>query len=51
MDNHLGLAAWRWLFIFDFIISIPVALFGFFCCPGTYKRIRAGALGYDLEVS
>lgn len=34
MDGRLGLAAWRWLFIFDFILGIPVAIFGFFVCPG-----------------
>ncbi|KAE8388716.1 major facilitator superfamily domain-containing protein [Aspergillus alliaceus] len=33
MNHHMGLAAWRWVFIFDFVIGIPVALFGFFCCP------------------
>lgn len=38
MNHRLGLTAWRWLFIFDFIIGIPVALFGFFCCPGTYRQ-------------
>ncbi|GAD95623.1 pantothenate transporter, putative [Paecilomyces variotii No. 5] len=40
MDHRLGLAAWRWLFIFDFIISSPVALFGFFCCPDEPKSSR-----------
>ena len=35
MNNRLGLAAWRWVFIFDFIIGIPIAVFGLFCCPGT----------------
>ncbi|OKL61274.1 hypothetical protein UA08_03349 [Talaromyces atroroseus] len=40
MDNHLGLAAWRWLFIFDFIIGIPVAVFGFFCCPNEPKSSK-----------
>ncbi|KAH8705509.1 major facilitator superfamily domain-containing protein [Talaromyces proteolyticus] len=40
MNHHLGLAAWRWLFIFDFIIGIPVALFGFFCCPDEPKSSR-----------
>lgn len=33
MDGHLGLRAWRWLFIFDFCLGIPVAIFGFFTCP------------------
>lgn len=34
IDNALGHSSWRWLFILDFVISLPVALFGFFCCPG-----------------
>ncbi|KAK2603420.1 hypothetical protein QQS21_004370 [Conoideocrella luteorostrata] len=33
MNHALGIANWRWLFILDFAISLPVALFGFFCCP------------------
>ncbi|KAJ6445401.1 Protein phosphatase 2C [Purpureocillium lavendulum] len=40
MNNRLGLAAWRWLFIFDFIISIPIAVLGFFVCPDEPKARR-----------
>ncbi|KAI3052383.1 hypothetical protein CBS147353_11552 [Aspergillus niger] len=40
MNGALGLASWRWVFIFDFILGIPVALFGFFCCPDEPKRNR-----------
>jgi hypothetical protein len=29
-----GLAGWRWLFIIDGIISLPIALMGFFIFPG-----------------
>ncbi|WOO79065.1 Pantothenate transporter liz1 [Vanrija pseudolonga] len=29
-----GLAGWRWLFIIDAIITLPIALFGFFFLPG-----------------
>jgi len=44
MNNRLGLAAWRWLFIFDFIISIPIAVLGFFVCPGkSHHSLGAGA--------
>ena len=39
MNGRLGLASWRWVFIFDFIIGIPIAIFGFFCCPGMYIRM------------
>lgn len=34
MNGKVGLASWRWVFIFDFIIGIPIAIFGFLCCPG-----------------
>lgn len=29
MDGKGGLSAWRWLFIFDFILAVPVAIYGF----------------------
>ncbi|KGO77033.1 Major facilitator superfamily domain, general substrate transporter [Penicillium italicum] len=40
MNGRLGLASWRWVFIFDFIIGIPIAIFGFFCCPDEPSRDR-----------
>jgi MFS transporter, ACS family, pantothenate transporter len=33
MDGHLGLAGWRWLFIFCGIISLPGAFWGFYAAP------------------
>lgn len=30
-----GLAGWRWLFVIDVIITIPIAIIGFFTIPGT----------------
>ncbi|KAF2163221.1 hypothetical protein M409DRAFT_68536 [Zasmidium cellare ATCC 36951] len=33
MNGVDGLASWRWLFIFNAILGIPVALIGFFFCP------------------
>lgn len=29
MGGRGGLAAWRWLFIFDFILAVPIAIYGF----------------------
>ena len=29
MHGKGGMSAWRWLFIFDFILAIPVAIYGF----------------------
>ncbi|KAK7754494.1 hypothetical protein SLS62_003514 [Diatrype stigma] len=33
MDGRAGLAAWRWLFVFDGIIGVPIALYGYFAIP------------------
>lgn len=34
LDGKTGLAGWRWLFIIDFCITMPIALYGFVCFPG-----------------
>lgn len=31
MEGRGGMSAWRWLFIFDFILAIPVAVYGIVC--------------------
>ncbi|KAL6704494.1 hypothetical protein ACN47E_008123 [Coniothyrium glycines] len=41
MNGTHGLAGWRWLFIMDAIISIPVALWGFFGLPDRPHNTRA----------
>lgn len=41
MDGKGGLSAWRWLFIFDFVLAVPVALYGFVCFPDTPQTTRA----------
>ncbi|KAJ5888980.1 Major facilitator superfamily domain general substrate transporter [Penicillium taxi] len=33
MNGRGGLAAWQWLFIFDGILGIPIALYGFWAIP------------------
>lgn len=35
LDGHDGLAGWRWAFIINAIITLPVALLGYFILPGT----------------
>ena len=35
MDNRHGLRGWRWLFLIDGIITLPVALYGFLFFPDT----------------
>ncbi|KAH8892658.1 MFS general substrate transporter [Thozetella sp. PMI_491] len=39
-----GLKGWRWLFIIDFLITIPVAIFGFFIFPGHPETMRTNLL-------
>lgn len=34
LNGHGGMAGWRWLFIIDGIISLPIAIAGFFIFPG-----------------
>ncbi|KAK7202527.1 major facilitator superfamily domain-containing protein [Myxozyma melibiosi] len=36
-----GLAGWRWMFIIDAIITIPVGIMGFFIWPGTPDRMHS----------
>lgn len=31
MEGKGGLAAWRWLFIFDFILALPIVIYGMVC--------------------
>lgn len=41
MQGKGGMPAWRWLFIFDFLLAIPVALYGFFFFPDTPHTTQA----------
>ncbi|KAH8881774.1 MFS general substrate transporter [Thozetella sp. PMI_491] len=44
LNGVRGLPGWRWLFIIDFCITIPVALYGYFAFPDTPTSTRAGWL-------
>lgn len=35
MDGLLGMAGWRWLFIIDGLLCVPVAVYGYFLFPDT----------------
>ncbi|KAG9767785.1 Pantothenate transporter liz1 [Exophiala dermatitidis] len=41
MDGLAGFAGWRWLFIIDGIITLPVAAYGFFLFPDTPRTTQA----------
>lgn len=38
LDGTHGLAAWRWIFIIDGIISLVIGVIGFYMLPGTSSR-------------
>jgi MFS transporter, ACS family, pantothenate transporter len=40
MNGRAGLRGWRWLFIFDGIISLPIALCGFWLIPDSPANSR-----------
>ncbi|CAN8095500.1 unnamed protein product [Discula destructiva] len=40
MDGSGGLSGWRWLFIFDGIITLPMALWGFYALPDLPSNTR-----------
>ncbi|KAK4496443.1 hypothetical protein PRZ48_012423 [Zasmidium cellare] len=41
MNGRLGLKGWQWLFIFDGVISLPIAIWGFFAIPDLPHTTRA----------
>lgn len=41
LNGKAGLAGWRWLFVIDFLITLPIALYGFLLFPDTPNSTRA----------
>ncbi|KAK9471185.1 major facilitator superfamily domain-containing protein [Dipodascopsis tothii] len=41
LNGAAGLAGWRWLFVIDGIISLPIAVLGFYCLPDYPYNTRA----------
>lgn len=41
MHQRHGLSGWRWLFIVDGLITVPVALYGYLCFPDTPRTTSA----------
>lgn len=47
LNGRRGLAGWRWLFIIDFLITVPIAIYGFLCFPTTPDHEgKGGASSY-----
>lgn len=47
MDGVSGLRGWQWLFVFDGLISVPIALWGFYALPDQPRDTRARWLSKD----
>ncbi|KAJ4418745.1 hypothetical protein N0V85_001326 [Neurospora sp. IMI 360204] len=47
MDGLRGMEGWRWLFVVDGIITLPVAIYGFFLFPDTPQTTRAPYLSRE----
>ncbi|EME82236.1 uncharacterized protein MYCFIDRAFT_43123 [Pseudocercospora fijiensis CIRAD86] len=41
LNGKAGLAGWRWLFVIDFLITLPVAIYGFLLFPDTPTSTKA----------
>ncbi|KAK2760392.1 hypothetical protein FQN54_002462 [Arachnomyces sp. PD_36] len=41
LDGRHGFAGWRWLFVIDFLITLPVAIYGFFGFPDVPSSSQA----------
>lgn len=41
LNGHSGLAGWRWLFIVDGLITLPIALYGLLLFPDTPRTTKA----------
>lgn len=41
LNGRNGLAGWRWLFIIDFCITLPIAIYGFIFFPGLPDQTSA----------
>ncbi|KAF2015795.1 MFS general substrate transporter [Aaosphaeria arxii CBS 175.79] len=44
MEGRAGLAGWKWLFIINGIITLPIAVFGFIYFPDTPEKTKASWL-------
>jgi MFS transporter, ACS family, pantothenate transporter len=50
LDGKSGFAGWRWLFVIDFLITLPVAVYGWFCFPDTPETTKAKYLTTEERI-
>ena len=49
LNGTAGLAGWQWLFIFDGIIGIPIAIWGYWAIPDLPNNTRAFWLNQEVS--
>lgn len=47
LNGHSGLEAWRWVFIIEALMTIVVAIYGYFFFPDTPETTRAWYLSEE----
>ncbi|ETN42740.1 uncharacterized protein HMPREF1541_01898 [Cyphellophora europaea CBS 101466] len=50
LDGKSGFAGWRWLFVIDFLITLPVAVYGWLFFPDTPASTKAKYLNTEERV-
>ncbi|TAQ86071.1 hypothetical protein B7494_g5617 [Chlorociboria aeruginascens] len=50
LNGRAGLAGWRWLFVINGIISLPVAILAYFCLPDTPGTAKPNWLFSEREI-
>ncbi|KAI1613227.1 putative pantothenate transporter liz1 [Exophiala viscosa] len=50
LNGHAGLAGWRWLFVINGIISLPIAILAYFCLPDTPGTAKPNWLFSEREI-
>ncbi|THV08700.1 MFS general substrate transporter [Dendrothele bispora CBS 962.96] len=50
LNGHAGRSGWRWLFIIDGVITLPIALYGFFFFPDVPATTKAFYLTEEERV-
>ncbi|KAF2674098.1 putative pantothenate transporter liz1 [Microthyrium microscopicum] len=50
LNGHAGLAGWRWLFVINGIISLPIAILAFFFLPDTPGTAKPNWLFSEREI-
>ncbi|OIW22625.1 putative pantothenate transporter liz1 [Coniochaeta ligniaria NRRL 30616] len=50
LDGHAGLAGWRWLFIINGVISLPIAGLAFVCLPDTPSTAKANWIFTERDI-